>query len=155
MLLEEGQSCKTHYFVEKGCVRMFFLNSKGVEQTTQFAIENWWITDHMAFQLQKPASFYIQSVEASQLLALDFQVQEKLFLRFPQMESYFRQLYERAYAASQTRVKYLYDLSKEDHYRNFIEKYPGFAQRIPQYLLASFLGFTPEYLSEIRKKHRS
>ena len=71
------------------------------------------------------------------------------------MERYFRFIYQRAYAAAQLRIKYLFDYSKEEFYHSFKSKHPEFVQRIPQYLLASFLGFTPEYLSELRKKNRS
>ena len=71
------------------------------------------------------------------------------------MERYFRYVYQRAFAAYQMRLKYLYTMSKEDYFFHFYDLYPGFVQRIPQYLLASFLGLTPEYLSELRKKKRS
>ena len=71
------------------------------------------------------------------------------------MERYFRFIYQRAFAAMQMRIKYLYEFSKEDFYSHLASHYPEFVQRIPQYLIASFLGFTPEYLSEIRNKSRS
>lgn len=151
-LLEAGQPCTSHYFVLKGCLRLFFLNEKGTEQTTQFAIENWWLTDYMAFQNQQRTDFTIQAVEPTDVLAIDFQRQEQLLGRYPFMERYFRLIYQRAYAASQLRTKYLYDFSREELYHHFAKSYPEFTQRVPQYLLASFLGFTPEYLSEIRKK---
>jgi len=154
-ILEEGQICKAHYFVVKGCIRLFFVNEKGVEQTTQFAIENWWLTDYFAFQNHQISGFYIQAVENTDLIALSLQSQEELFIQFPQMEKYFRLIYQRAYAASQLRMKYQYDFSREELYHHFNDRFPEFIQRIPQYLLASYLGFTPEYLSEIRKKKRS
>ncbi|MGV3559904.1 Crp/Fnr family transcriptional regulator [Larkinella arboricola] len=154
-LLEEGQVCQANYFVLKGCLRMFFVNEKGVEHTTQFAIENWWMTDNMAFQQQRPSDFYIQAVEKTEVLAINFESQEQLCARFPQFERYFRLVYQKAYAAAQLRIKYLYDFSREELYHHFNDRYPDFIQRVPQYLLASFLGFTPEYLSEIRKKKRS
>ncbi|GAB3314819.1 hypothetical protein GCM10027299_03450 [Larkinella ripae] len=154
-LVEAGQGCRSNYFVLNGCLRMFFVNEKGVEQTTQFAIENWWMTDYMAFQNQQPTDFFIQAVENCDLVAIDFQSQEQLLAQFPQLERYFRLIYQKAYAAAQLRIKYLYDYSREELYGQFADKYPAFIQRIPQYLLASFLGFTPEYLSEIRRKKRS
>jgi CRP-like cAMP-binding protein len=86
---------------------------------------------------------------------IDYTSQEKMLTRFPNMERYFRFIYQRAYASSQMRMKYLYSLSKEQFYLHFIESHPEFAQRVPQYLLASYLGLTPEYLSEIRNKRRS
>ena len=153
-LLKEGQVCKSTYFVEKGCLRLFFINAKGKEQITQFAIENWWIADYMSLDKQIPSTFYIQAVENSEIISFDISSQKELFLKIPQLESYFRITLQKAYAASQFRIKYLYELSKEENYKNFISLYPEFIQRIPQYMLASYLGFTPEYLSELRNKHK-
>lgn len=154
-LLVEGQICKSHYFVLNGCLRKFFINGKGIEQTTEFAIENWWITDNFAYERGLSTEFYIQAVEDSEILTIDSELQEKLLIEFPKMERYFRFIYQRAYAASQIRIKYLYDFSKEEFYHHLCKEQPAFVQRIPQYLIASFLGFTPEYLSEIRNKNRS
>nr|WP_315201599.1 Crp/Fnr family transcriptional regulator [uncultured Flavobacterium sp.] len=154
-LLVEGQICKSHYFVLNGCLRKFFVNEKGIEQTTEFAIENWWITDNIAFENKQASQFYIQAVENSEVMVIDYHSQEKLLAEFPKMERYFRFIYQRAYAASQMRIKYLYSFSKEEFYHHLNNKYPEFVQRIPQYLIASFLGFTPEYLSEIINKKRS
>lgn len=151
-LLEEGQICKYHYFVTKGLLRKFFINEKGMEQTTEFAIETWWLTDNIAYEHQLPTSFYIQAVEKSEIFCLSHENQKKLVEKFPIMERYFRFVYQRAYAASQMRVKYLFSFSKEEFYHQLVRTQPEFVQRVPQYLIASFLGFTPEYLSEIRKK---
>jgi CRP-like cAMP-binding protein len=151
-LLVAGKICKSNYFVIKGCLRLFFINEKGIEQTIQFALENWWLADYSSFSSQKVSGFCIQTVEKSDILALSFKNQEKLLQRFPQLERYFRLIHQRAHAASQFRMKSLYSVSREELYRQFVKLYPEFVQRIPQYLLASFLGFTPEYLSEIRKK---
>ena len=154
-LLTEGQICKSHYFVAEGCLRKFFINAKGVEQTTEFAIENWWMTDNISYEHRLPSEFYIQAVEQSVVLSIDPDSQEQLLREFPKMERYFRFVYQRAYAASQMRIKFLYDFTKEEFYDHLVKKHPEFVQRIPQYLIASFLGFTPEYLSELRNKKRS
>ncbi len=154
-LLGEGKPCRYNYFVLKGCLRMFFINDKGVEQTTEFAIENWWLTDNFAFERHLPSPFYIQAVENSHLLRIDYASQEKLVATHPEMERYFRFIFQRAFSAAQMRIKYLYDFSKEEMFHQLNDQHPEFVQRIPQYLVASFLGFTPEYLSEIRKKPRS
>lgn len=151
-LLEEGQICKANYFVEQGLLRMYFINEKGVEQITQFALENWWLSDYMSFSMQLPAKFYIQAVEDSKVIAVAYHQQDELFDQLPQLERYFRIMMQRAYAASQMRFKYFYDYSKEENYRLFVSLFPEFVQRIPQYMLASYLGLTPEYLSELRKK---
>ncbi|MBP93317.1 MAG: cyclic nucleotide-binding protein [Flavobacteriaceae bacterium] len=151
-LLEEGQICRYHYFVTKGLIRKFFINEKGMEQTTEFAIETWWLTDNIAYEHRLPTSFYIQAVEKSEVFCISQENQQKLVEEFPIMERYFRFVYQRAYAASQMRVRYLFSLSKEEFYHQLLRTQPEFVQRVPQYLIASFLGFTPEYLSEIRKK---
>lgn len=151
-LLEEGQICKANYFVEQGLLRMFYINNKGVEQITQFALENWWISDYMSFIKQSPGQFYIQATEKSKVVLIEHHKQEELFKQLPQLERYFRIMTQRAYAAAQMRVKYYHDYSKEENYRQFVSLFPEFVQRIPQYMLASYLGLTPEYLSELRKK---
>lgn len=151
-LLSEGEICKSHFFVLEGCLRKFFVNEKGTEQTTEFAIETWWMTDHMAFEHSLATDFHIQAVEKSVVLMIEKQAQEELLEKFPEMERYFRFVYQRAFAAAQRRLKYLFSYSKEEFYHKMVEAQPAFVQRIPQYLIASFLGFTPEYLSEIRAK---
>lgn len=151
-LLKKGQICTEHYFVDQGVLRMYFINEKGNEQVTHFALENWWIADYMSLIMQSPSQFYIQAVEDSIIIILDSQKQEKLLKQLPQLEKYFRMVTLRANAAAQMRIKYFHDYSKEESYRVFANQFPNFIQRIPQYMLASYLGITPEYLSELRKK---
>lgn len=151
-LIKEGQVCKANYFVEQGLLRMFFINNKGIEQTTQFALEKWWIADYMSLTMQAASHFYIQAVEASTVIAIAHDKQEELLKQLPQLEHYFRLMMQRAYAAAQMRVKYFHVYSKEENYRQFVSLFPDFVQRIPQYMLASYLGLTPEYVSELRKK---
>ncbi|NCI47017.1 Crp/Fnr family transcriptional regulator [Sediminibacterium soli] len=154
-LVVQNTKCRYHFFVVKGCLRMFYIDEKGMEQTIQFAIENWWITDYLAFEKQTVTAFEIQAVEKSDVVQIDYGSQEKLLARFPQLERYFRLIYQRAYAATQLRTKYLHDFSREQMYHHFSESFPEFAGRVPQQLLASYLNMTPEYLSEIKKKRRS
>ena len=154
-LHEAGKVCKSNFFVRKGCLRLFFINDKGVEQTIQFALENWWLSDYTSFSSEQASLFYIQAVEKSEVLELDFLKQEEMLRQFPQMERYFRLIHQRAHAASQYRLKGLFSQTREEIYLEFCKQYPAFVQRIPQYLLASFLGFTPEYLSQIRGKRIS
>lgn len=151
-LLHEGQTCRYNYFVEQGCLRMFFVNDKGTEQIVQFALESWWIADYMSFGMQGPSHFSIQAIEASQVVGIAYSQQDELFKQLPQLERYFRLMMQRAYAAAQMRVKFFHDFTKEESYMHFIRMFPEFAQRIPQYMLASYLDITPEYLSELRKR---
>lgn len=151
-LLMEGQVCRSNYFVLEGILRKFFINEKGNEQTTEFAIERWWMTESFSFRNQTPSEFFIQAVEPTTLLSIHREAEAKMLSNHPNMERYFHQVYQIAYAANQRRIKFLYDLSREDLYHFFLKSQPAFLQRVPQYLIASYLNITPEYLSEIRRK---
>lgn len=151
-LLSEGQLARYNYLIASGCVRKYFINNKGQEQTTDFAIENWWMTDLAAFWGQGKTEINIQAVEPTTVLMIDRQNLQRLFAAHPFMESYFRQIYQKAYAAAENRIRYLYEFSREELYLHFYRQFPEFTRRVPQYLLASYLGFTPEYLSEIKRK---
>ena len=152
ILLREGQRCEEKFFIVKGCIHLYYLRQDGVEQTIDFAIENWWISDFMAFQHSSPAKFSIRAVETTEVLCITAERQQQLLTEVPELNAYFHLVFQKAYAAAQMRFRMLYELSKEELYLDFRRNFPAFLQRVPQYLLASFLGFTPEYLSEIRKR---
>lgn len=155
MLLVEGDRCNEKFFITKGCVYIYYSRQNGNEQVIDFGIENWWISDFMALQNHSVAQFSIRAVEPTIVLCITADRQAELLKEVPELNEYFHLVFQKAYAASQMRMRMLYEFSQEDLYRNFVKGYPVFIQRVPQYLLASFLGFTPEYLSEIRKKYVS
>jgi len=152
-LLRNGQICKSLYFVEQGCIRMYFITSKSTEQITQFAIDGWWIADFFSFMDMTPSEYFIQAIEVSKVVSIEHQSFEDLLAELPQLERYFRILMQKNLAASQLRAKYLYEMSKEEFYYHFTTSFPDFVQRVPQYMIASYLGLTPEYVSELRKKN--
>jgi cAMP-binding proteins - catabolite gene activator and regulatory subunit of cAMP-dependent protein kinases len=151
-LLQAGQVCRGLYFVEKGCLRMFFINDKSAEQITQFALDGWWMADYFSFMDNKSSEYFIQAIEKSEVLAIDFSVFEQLLAEVPRMERYFRIIMQRALAASQVRTRLMFEMSKEEFYQHFATSFPEFIQRVPQYMVASYLGLTPEYVSELRRK---
>ncbi|MEZ2339353.1 Crp/Fnr family transcriptional regulator [Mucilaginibacter sp. RCC_168] len=152
ILQEEDKRCLLYFFVVKGCLRLYFTDYNGVEQTLQFALENWWMTDLNAFRTGQKSGYTIQALEATEVMAITASDYELMLAKFPVIENYFRLVYERAYAASLLRIRMISRMPKDEFYELFQSKYPEFIQRIPQKVLASFLGFTPEYLSELRKK---
>lgn len=151
-LLEPDHICRDLYFVSKGCLRLYFINKKLNEQITQFAIENWWMSDHGSLESGKPSSYFIQAVENSEVISISKPKLEELFEKVPSLERYFRIVQQRAFIASQKRIEYIYSMSDEERYRHFSSLFPDFIQRIPQYMLASYLGFTPQFMSKIRAK---
>src|SRR4051812_34153089 len=113
-VLKEGQVCTTMYFIIKGCLRQYIINSRGAEQTLQFGIENWWITDYLSYHNHIPSHFYIQAVENSTVIALDKPTLEALLIQIPKLERYFRIVSQKSFGAAQMRIKYLFTMSAEE-----------------------------------------
>lgn len=151
-LLEAGQVCRENYFINQGCFRLYLNTPKGTEQVIQFGIENWWITEYFSLKTGMPSQFYLQATEKAQVVVLKRHLEEELFAKIPQLERYFRLVLEKAYSSQLNRIHYIFNLTGEEQYRMMSRKYPEFVQRIPQYMLASFLGITPEFLSMLRAK---
>ena len=152
LLLEQGQICTGNYFILEGCFFLFMTDESGTEQVVQFGIENWWITDYVSMDSQKPSKFNIRAIEDSAVAVLDKSRQDELFQRIPQLERYFRVILQRAFSATLQRIQFIFSMTGEERYRHFNNLFPAFVQRVPQYILASYLGFTPEFLSKIRAK---
>jgi CRP-like cAMP-binding protein len=151
-LLEPGNHCQGNYFVVKGLLRQFFVNNKLNEQIIQFGLENWWIADQDSLMTKQPSTCFIQAVEASEVLLLAEKNRIILFERIPALESYFRMMMQKAFVASQRRIGFIFNQTEEERYRHFAKLFPEFMQRVPQYMLASYLGFTPQFLSRLRAK---
>ena len=151
-LFEAGQPCPGNYFVLQGCLRLYFVTEKGVEHITRFALENWWLTDYVSFLNQQPSMFSIQALAPTTVAVINYQDQESLLALVPALERYFRLLLQRTAAADQNRWVFQMRHSAEERYRHFSRAFPGFVQQVPQYMLASYLGCTPEFLSKVRAK---
>ncbi|MEO7978623.1 Crp/Fnr family transcriptional regulator [Flavobacterium sp.] len=149
-VLQEGQVCNAMYFIIKGCFRQYIINNKGTEQTLQFGIESWWITDYLSFHNTTQSHFYIQAVENSDIIAIDKIVLESLLIQIPKLERYFRIVSQKTFGAAQMRIKFLFTMSAEERYNHFKNQNPEFVQRVPQYMLASYLDFSAEFMSKIR-----
>lgn len=154
-ILKADEICRANYFVSKGCMRLYFINRNGQEQITQFGLEDWWITDYSSLETGQPSIYYIQAIEDAELISLSKKTMEELLQKVPKLERYFRIIFQKAHTASMRRFEYLRDQTDEERYRQFVSLFPGFVQRIPQYMLASYLGFTPQFLSKIRGKKES
>jgi len=152
-LLQEGDTSRNEYFVNKGCLRAYSIDEKGQEHIVQFAIEDWWIGDMYSFLTQTPARLTIDALEDSELFCLDSSSLENLFIKVPKFERFFRMLVQNAFIAGQRRIIESMSLSADDRYCRFIENYPLMEQRLPLKQIASFLGITPESLSRIRSSY--
>lgn len=151
-LLKEGQVCQSKYFIVSGLVRSYFINEKGIEKTTLFGLENWWVTNTESYLKETPSYSYIQALEDSVVLVLEKQELEKLYASIPKLERLFRIVSENMLVAIQRKNDVYLQMKSIDRYSDLVHHFPDFSQRVPQYMIASYLEITPEYLSEIRKK---
>ncbi|WP_298320335.1 Crp/Fnr family transcriptional regulator [uncultured Aquimarina sp.] len=154
-ILKEGHYCNYNHFIVKGCFRSFFINKKGVEKTINFGIEDWWLTDFDSFMNQTQTQLNIQATEDATVLKISKTKLDTILQDSLEINKYFRIILERVRIADQRRIQYMFNLSGKELYNTFYEYNPEFVQRIPQYMLASYLGFTPEFLSKIRAKKHS
>ena len=151
-LLKSGNYCQYHYFVLKGCFSFFYIDKSGAEQIVQFAIENWWFTDYESFVSELPSNVTVQALENSEILQIHKSKLDEVYKEIPAIERLFRIIAEKSLIAHLRRNYFLLSRTSEEKYDSLVNTFPDFAQRVPQYMIASYLGFSPEYLSKIRAK---
>jgi CRP-like cAMP-binding protein len=151
-LLLQGEICTYNAFIEKGILRSYTTDEKGHENVMQFAFEGWWITDLSSFLLGAQSTYTIEAVEDSELLLLTGLAREELMNAIPAFERYQRLLLQNAYIALQSRVNAALTSTAEEKYTQLSLAYPAIIARIPQHMIASYLGLTPETLSRVRKQ---
>jgi len=151
-ILAEDSLRKQHIFVLDGCLRSFYKMDSGKEVTLQFAIKNWWIGDYMTLYKDDKSVLSIDGITKSEVLLIDKEELEQLYKEHPEFETFQRKNFERHIAAQQRRILSLLSLSAAEKYREFINQYPDFAQIIPNFQIASYLGITAESLSRVRKE---
>ena len=152
ILSEEGALCKYVYFILKGSAYSYFLNEHGDKHAIQFALEGYWITDQYGFFSGKPGIYTIETLEPSRILAMNLENYEKICQSNHLFEHFFRILIQNAFIALQYRLAKTNSEDAEHRYDEFSKLHPSFVQRIPQYLIASYLGIKPQSLSRIRKE---
>ncbi|MEP5340476.1 MAG: Crp/Fnr family transcriptional regulator [Algibacter sp.] len=150
-LLKEGEVCKFKFFISKGLIRTFNIDEKGHENIIHFGIENWWMTNMESFILEKPSLLYIQALEDTTVLTITKTNLEKAYVALPKLERVFRIITEKMFIAIERKNEHYIKMSSKDRYYSFVEELKNFSQRVPQYMIASYLDITPEYLSELRK----
>lgn len=150
--LQQGDVCKFSGFVVSGCTKTFYVDEEGQEHVIMFSIEDWWTSDMGSYISQNPADFNVQCLENTELIQFSYESQQEMMQEIPKLERFFRIIIERAFVASQKRIVRNMSMSAKDRYLFFRSEYPKIEQRIPQYLIASYLGITKEFLSKIKSQ---
>lgn len=149
-LVQQGDVCKHVNFIVSGCTKTFHVDSDGHEHIVMFSLEDWWTSDLGSFLTQTPADFNIQCIEKTQLIQFDYEQLEALYSKIPKLERLFRKITERAFVSSQKRIIRNFSLDAKERYAIFKKTYPEINQRVPQYMIASYLGISKEFLSKIK-----
>jgi CRP-like cAMP-binding protein len=151
--LQRAGSVATHAaFVARGCLRTYTIDAKGKEHIVQFAPETWWVADNISLSTGTPSNYFVDALEDSDLLLIGPHAHEAIVERSPGYAAAFRKELQKHAASKDERIVGAMSASAQDRYLQFLKTYPSLAMRVPQWMLASYLGVTPETVSRIRSK---
>ncbi|GAB5399229.1 MAG: hypothetical protein Aureis2KO_08140 [Aureisphaera sp.] len=151
-IVQPGFVSEYRNYIVEGVVRVFYLDDSGKEHTIIIAIEDWFFTDFYSYIHRTPAEYYAEALEDSLILQMKYDDVEELCSRIHSLCQYFRLFTERSMSFSYKRTISNISKTSEERYWEFVDKYPQIANRVPQYVLASYLGISPESISRIRSR---
>ncbi len=151
VLLRQEEICSEVYFVSEGLLRSYTVDDNGREHIIQFAPEESWISDRNSFLFGEPSLIFIDAIEESKLIVLtaEFFKQVSAFASF---NTFNTKALHNLVRMQQHRISLLIGASAETRYMDFIERYPSLMLRVSQWMIASYLGITPESLSRVRRE---
>jgi CRP-like cAMP-binding protein len=150
-LIRNSEICRQVSFINKGLLRVFYL-ADGKEICTGFVCENDYLSSYASFLTNQPSSENMDALEDSELINLSYSDMQKLYVSNPVFETFGRKIAETLFIKISLQTARLLTMSPEERYLSVIQYQPFIIQRVPQYMIASFIGITPEHLSRIRRK---
>ena len=150
-LFQEGDIWHYNAFICRGLVKTFSIAENGTEHIINFAPENYWTGDRESLTNGTPSRLNIDAIEPTELLLIDKTDFEKLCSQIPQLNQMVNQIIQKSFIVSQNRILANISFTAEEKYQNFLEKYPHIVNRIPQHMIASYIGITPETLTRLRR----
>ncbi|MBW8685229.1 Crp/Fnr family transcriptional regulator [Chitinophaga rhizophila] len=152
-LLQEGETCRQLTFIAKGLVKSYNVDDKGEDHINLFGWEGWWVSDFYSFLSATPATLNIEAIEDTAVLQITLADYERLLTSVPIMERYFRILYQNSIITKERRLMSSITHTAEEKYQHLVQYHPEIIQRIPQTLIASYLGLAPETISRIKRNN--
>lgn len=149
--VKESDVCKKAAFIKKGIFKLYY-NLDGVERIMLFFRENQFVTDYYSFLTQTPSKRPIQAIEDSIVYNITYNDFQKLFDKSKKWERVGRMLAELAYIYSVQRANRIIHDDPDTRFMTFLKEYPTLLQRVPQYMIASYLNMTPETYSRVKKR---
>jgi CRP-like cAMP-binding protein len=154
-ILREGEICKFDTYVIKGVLRLYYTDDSGKEHIVLFGREDKWISDFESYMNQVPARLNIESLENCEVFQFYRKDLDELFRKIPKYESFLRKKLQGCFTLFQGRLVDSLCMNSKERYLKFLEQYRDIEQRIPQHYIASFLGITPQFLSQVRAELRT
>ena len=151
-LLQEGDVCKVLAFIEKGALRLYRVNEDGTEHIVEFALDGWFMTDLYSFLTHEPSIYNIDAIEDSELVLITRSASDELRKLSAKYQEFIFQATSEAYIQLEQRVTSIISLDLAERYQNLLTHYPNIIERVPQHMIASYLGITPSTLSRVRKR---
>ncbi|MFS0491056.1 Crp/Fnr family transcriptional regulator [Leadbetterella byssophila] len=150
--LRAGEICEESLFIEEGLLRFYTIDNGGKEHIVQFAPEGWFLADRSSIFFHSPTEYFIDAIEETKVafLSKDFMCQAAVGTK--SFAQYNETLLQRHIGQLQHRISMLIGASAEERYLEFVKTYPDLMMRVPQWMIASYLGITPESLSRVRKE---
>ncbi len=151
ILLNAGDLKSEAYFVNTGLLRYFSIDEKGKEHIIQFAPEDWMLSDRDTSVFNEPSAFYIDAIEDTEVIVVVKNFFPEIQAIVPEILQLNILMLHNSIRFMQKRINMLLSATAEERYLNFIKLYPNLTLRVPQWMIASYLGITPESLSRVRK----
>lgn len=152
ILVHSEEDLHQLFFVQKGLLRSYLSGKNNEEHTIQFAPENTWLPDSFDPATQFVSRYNIEALENAEIICIEYSAYTELLNKVPKLERYFRQVMQGRLNALHLRVINYLTHFADDKYQMFLDVYPDIVQRVPQHMIASYLGIKPETLSRNRKK---
>lgn len=150
VLLRQDEVCSEVYFVMEGLLRSYTVDDNGREHIIQFAPEDNWISDRNSFLFGEPSLIFIDAIEETKLVVLTVEFFREVSA-FASFNMFNTKALHNLVRMQQQRISLLIGASAETRYLDFVERYPSLTLRVPQWMMASYLGITPESLSRVRR----
>jgi len=151
-ILEPGEYSEDYFFVESGVIRSYTIDENGKEHVLQFGTENWIVSDRNSAFCKQQSKFYIQAIEDSTVILLNEKLNDLITRLNPNYLAAQNKLIQNHVRSLQDRINLLLGASAKTRYLEFMRLYPNQLSRIPQWMISSYLGITPESLSRVRKE---
>lgn len=152
LFLRQGDVARYEAYLIKGCMQAFYTDEADKQHVVRFALDDWWVSDIVSFNNQTPSLYTIEAVEDCDLLVYSKAGKEALLTQIPKLEKFFRIRYQTALMALQRRITDQMSRSADERYAELMAKFPQLEQRLPQHVIASYLGITPQHLSRIKRR---